>query len=194
MKARKHPRVCFHCEVNQTNVDKLRVLAEEEASLFGDSQDHRENREAYLYALDELVEKLQRQQVMAFQFRNDLTVGTGKEYFDKYLQFLQIIHSDHQGLQKNYICPSHLSRYRFFTCSQRKNSTLSNLHAVILMMTYPFERFLWLVAFVAVFLPCFCRVVAVNHLLITRYCLDLVRSNAFIIEAQKQRHADDLPF
>lgn len=100
MKARKHPRVYLHCEVNQANVDKLRVLAEEEASLFGDSQDHRENREAYLYALDELVEKLQRQQVMAFQFRNDLTVDTGKEYFDKYLQFLQIIHSDHQGLQR----------------------------------------------------------------------------------------------
>lgn len=91
------------CDINQTNVEKLRVLADLEVSLFGNAPKHRENRETYLYALDTLAEKMQMQQAIAFQYRDDLTVGTGKEYFDKYLQFLQIIRvarSDHQGLQR----------------------------------------------------------------------------------------------
>ncbi len=100
MRNSKQSHLYISCDINQTNVEKLGVLADMEASLFGNAPEHRENREVYLYALDELVEKMQRQQVIAFQYRDDLTIGTGKEYFDKYLQFLQIIHSDHQGLQQ----------------------------------------------------------------------------------------------
>lgn len=100
MKISKHSHWYIPCDINQTNVEKLGTLAEMETSLFGNSPEHRENREAYLFALDKLSEELLKKQVTAFRFRDDLTVGTGKEYFDKYLQFQQIIHSDHQGLQR----------------------------------------------------------------------------------------------
>ena len=100
MKISKHSHWYIPCDINQTNVEKLGTLAEMETSLFGNSPEHRENREAYLFALDKLSEELHKKQVTAFRFRDDLTVGTGKEYFDKYLQFQQIIHSDHQGLQR----------------------------------------------------------------------------------------------
>lgn len=81
-------------------IDKYCILAGMETDLFGNSPEHRDNRDYQLTLLEEIAERLRIQQVIAFRFKDDIPEYTGKEYFDRYLQFLQIIRSDHQGLQQ----------------------------------------------------------------------------------------------
>lgn len=81
-------------------IDKYCILAGMETDFFGNSAEHRHNRDYQLMLLDQIAERLRIQQVIAFRFKDDMPEYTGKEYFDRYLQFLQIIHSDHQGLQR----------------------------------------------------------------------------------------------
>ncbi len=81
-------------------IDKYCILAGMETDLFGNSPEHRDNRDYQLTLLEEIAERLRIQQVIAFRFKDDMPEYTGKEYFDRYLHFLQIIHSDHQGLQR----------------------------------------------------------------------------------------------